>query len=141
MNRVRSIWLRYGLSTFKEQLQVLEASNLRCAAARENLLLTESQLIALEKAKEEKEAHGEIETEHPGCLGASPSGGWRRIPVMWEISRVSGITCQQTFIGTYTKVGKRRCGRSPHEGTGERRSQETFGKAKFRLKVFDWYFR
>ena len=26
-------------------------------------------MAALEKAKEEKEVHGELETEHPGCLG------------------------------------------------------------------------
>ena len=31
---------------------------------------TESQLAALEKAKQEKEAHGEVETEHPVYLGA-----------------------------------------------------------------------
>jgi hypothetical protein len=60
---VRSIWLRHDLATFKERLRALEASNLRFAAAQENLLLTENQLAALE---EEKEAHGEIETEHPG---------------------------------------------------------------------------
>jgi len=29
-------------------------------------ILTEAQLQCLEKAKLEKEAHGEIETEHPG---------------------------------------------------------------------------
>jgi hypothetical protein len=52
-------------------------SNRRFAAAQENPLLTESRLAALERAKEEKEALGEIETEHPGYLGASPSGGWR----------------------------------------------------------------
>jgi hypothetical protein len=32
--------------------------------------LTEAQVIALEKAKEERKAHGEIETHHPGYLGA-----------------------------------------------------------------------
>ena len=31
--------------------------------------LTEEQLRALERAREEKEAHGEIETLHPGYLG------------------------------------------------------------------------
>ncbi len=38
--------------------------------AQESLILTEDQLKALEKAKEEKQAHGEIETEHPAifCL-------------------------------------------------------------------------
>ncbi len=34
------------------------------------MLLTEEQLRALESAKEEKEAYGEIETQHPGYLGA-----------------------------------------------------------------------
>ena len=34
------------------------------------MILTESQLAALEKAKQEKEAYGEIETEQPGYLGA-----------------------------------------------------------------------
>ena len=37
---------------------------------QEGILLTEEQLKMLEKAKLEKEAHGEIETEHPGYLGA-----------------------------------------------------------------------
>ncbi|KAG6559295.1 hypothetical protein RHOW815_000708 [Candidatus Rhabdochlamydia sp. W815] len=32
------------------------------------MIFTEDQLRALEKAKEEKEAHGEIETQHPGYL-------------------------------------------------------------------------
>jgi hypothetical protein len=31
-------------------------------------VLTESQVRAMEKAKQEKEAHGEIETAHPGYL-------------------------------------------------------------------------
>jgi hypothetical protein len=34
------------------------------------LIVTEDQIRALERAKEEKEAHGEIETMHPGYLGA-----------------------------------------------------------------------
>jgi hypothetical protein len=62
---VRSIWLRHDLETFKKRLKALEAK-----AAKEEFIFTESQLQALEKAKQEKEAHGEIETLHPGYLGA-----------------------------------------------------------------------
>jgi hypothetical protein len=54
------------LRPFKERLWALEASNRRFAAAQENLPLTESQLAALEQAKEEKEARGDIETGRPG---------------------------------------------------------------------------
>jgi hypothetical protein len=31
-------------------------------------VLTEAQIVALERAKTEKEAHGEFESEHPGYL-------------------------------------------------------------------------
>ena len=62
---IRSIWMRHDLETFKKRLKALEAK-----VAQDGIILTDEQVAALERAKEEKEAHGEIETYHPGYLGA-----------------------------------------------------------------------
>jgi hypothetical protein len=89
---IRSIWLRHDLATFKERLKALESK-----MAQENFILTESQLAAMERAKGEKEAHGEIETEHPGYLGGQDT---------YYVGNIKGVghIYQQTFIDTYSKV-------------------------------------
>jgi hypothetical protein len=89
---VRSVWLRHDLQTFQKRLKALEAK-----VAQEGIILTEDQLTALEKAKTEKEAHGEIETHYPGFLGAQDT---------YLIGKIKGVGTiyQQTFIDTYSRV-------------------------------------
>ena len=89
---VRCVWLRNDLETFKKRLKALEAK-----VAQDGLVLTESQVRAMEKAQEEKEAHGEIETEHPGYLGSQDT---------YYVGTIKGVgrIYQQTFVDTYCKV-------------------------------------
>ena len=91
---VRSVWLRHNLETFKKRLKALEIK-----AAKENLILSESQLAALEKAKEQKVAHGEIESPHPGYLGSQDT---------YYVGTIKGVgrIYQQTFIDTHCKVAQ-----------------------------------
>jgi transposase InsO family protein len=89
---VRSVWLRHDLETFRKRLKALEAK-----AAQEHIVLTEEQLRAMERAREEKEAHGEIETAHPGYLGAQDT---YYVGTIKSVGRIY----QQTFLDTYTKV-------------------------------------
>lgn len=89
---VRCVWLRHDLETFAKRLKALEAK-----VAQEGIILTEAQMIAMERKKEKREAIGEIETEHPGYLGAQDT---------YYVGNIKGVgrIYQQTFIDTYSKV-------------------------------------
>ncbi len=89
---VRSIWLRHDLESMQKRLKALEARS-----AQDGVVLTESQIVALEKAKYRKEAHGEIETHHPGYLGSQDT---YFVGTMKGVGRIY----QQTFIDTYSRV-------------------------------------
>ena len=89
---VRSIWLRHQLGNFRERLKALEAK-----VANDGILLTESQVIALERKKFDDEARGEIDTAHPGYLGSQDT---------FYVGTLKGVgrIYQQTFVDTYSKV-------------------------------------
>ncbi|HDL1152262.1 TPA: IS481 family transposase, partial [Mannheimia haemolytica] len=89
---VRSIWLRHNLANFKQRLNALEK-----AVAEKGIILSENQVQALERKKEDDVACGEIETAHPGYLGSQDT---------FYVGNLKGVgrIYQQTFIDTYSKV-------------------------------------
>jgi transposase InsO family protein len=88
---VRSIWLRHDLACFKQRLVALEKH-----VAATGAVLTEAQVIALEKKADDDLVQGEIETAHPGYLGSQDT---------FYVGTIKGVgrIYQQTFVDTYSK--------------------------------------
>jgi len=89
---VRCVWLRHGLACFRDRLKALEEK-----VAQEGIILTEAQVAALERKKDDDVACGEIETVHPGYLGSQDT---------FYVGTLKGVgrIYQQTFVDTYAKV-------------------------------------
>jgi transposase InsO family protein len=89
---VRCVWLRHELASFRKRLVALE----RKMAEDGALVLTEAQVVALERKREDDLACGEIETAHPGYLGSQDTF---YVGTMKGVGRIY----QQTFVDTYCK--------------------------------------
>lgn len=89
---VRCVWLRHELASFKQRLAALEAKVLQSGG----MVLTEAQVVALERKREDDLACGEIETAHPGYLGSQDT---------FYVGTLKGVgrIYQQTFVDTYSK--------------------------------------
>jgi hypothetical protein len=75
---VRCVWLRHDVGNHRTSGSKLSIAK----STQEGLVLTEAELVALEKAKTEKESHGEFESETLS---------------RWTIS-LSASTCAMEFL-------------------------------------------
>ena len=90
---VRGVWMRHELQTKALRLKSLEKHYKDTSC-----VLTQAQVNALESAKEEKQAYGEIETHHPGFLFSQDT---------YYVGYIKGVgkIYQQTGIDTYSNLG------------------------------------
>jgi transposase InsO family protein len=90
---VRGVWLRHGL-----EKKALRLKRLEKWAAETHGILTDEQVRALETSREEREAHGEVETHHPAFLLGQDT---------YYVGYIKGVgkIYQQTGIDTFSNIG------------------------------------
>ena len=86
--------MRHARESFKKRLTALDNKS-----AEEGIVLTEAQVQALERKKQDDEAYGEIETHYPGYLGSQDT---------FYVGAIKGVgrIYQQTFVDN-TPSGRR----------------------------------
>jgi transposase InsO family protein len=90
---IRGVWMRHDLRTMRQRLRRLEAKS-----AAEGRILTEAQVIALERLRAEQETSDEeIETHHPGFLVSQDT---------FYVGFLKGVgrIYQQTVVDTFSAV-------------------------------------
>ena len=78
---VRGVWQRHDLETMKKRLKALEAK-----VAQEGLVLTESQLVALEKAKSAKRRRMASSRANVRAIAGVDPVWWTPLKLIFEVS-------------------------------------------------------
>ncbi len=91
---VRCVWQRHDMETFLKRLAALEAK-----VAQEGLILTEAQMIAMERKREKREASGEIEQNIQGIWDLmTPTMSATSKVLAESISKLSSIHIRKLLL-------------------------------------------
>jgi len=98
---VRCVWLRHDLENIKKRLKALAAKS-----QQDGLILAESQVAALEKAKAEKETQGEFESECvnlAGMLGENVLNGDMPVADWSELEQTDALLLDVREVDEFSR--------------------------------------